>query len=223
MPLRRARRRSLRFRRRPRPPRLASSMPARRWLSVGPARAACGWSAVRAAGDPRTRWRRRGPRSRRAWSRWRARAIRRLGDGAAPHRLGGGRGCVTSRMRTVRGRSVRPIGAVRHGRVPGYIAVRRRLVGSGGSRVGIVLAVAWAGDRSAGAARAAIARLDCAGLLACGVVEVGLDRRWGAPQAARDLSDRGCSLSRWWCASAAARRRSATRSTGRETVRAIGT
>src|SRR3954468_7302169 len=55
--------------------------------------------------------------------------------------------------------------------------------------VGVVLAVAWAGDRSARAARAAIARLDCAGFLACGVVEVGLDRRWGAPEAACDLSD----------------------------------
>ena len=57
-------------------------------------------------------------------------------------------------------------------------------------RVGVAFAVARAGRRAAGAARALIARLDRAGLLAGGVVEIAPHGRRRAPQPLCDLRDR---------------------------------
>src|SRR3954462_15680562 len=56
--------------------------------------------------------------------------------------------------------------------------------------VGVALAAAWAGIGAALTAAAAVARLDRLGLLAGGVVQIGLDRRGRAAEPARDLVNR---------------------------------
>jgi hypothetical protein len=147
-----------------------------------------GSSRHRARATQSTRRRRlRPPRFGTARTRSRETASRPTGGARPRHRPAGARVCATTRTTTAARRSARPTAASRRGCARASTCAPPRRAGSVGNRGGRrpSRCEGWCRRRRCGSSRGS--GLDRLGLIAGGVVEVGLNRGGGAAEKAADL------------------------------------